>query len=105
MQWLRDGLGILATARETGELAAKPIPDQRVYLVPAFTGLGAPHWDSEARAAIFGLTRGATRKEIARAALESVGYQTRDLIARDAGRQPGLRSGDTRIPSFASTGE
>jgi glycerol kinase len=61
-------------------LAASADPSQQVYLVPAFTGLGAPHWDSEARAAIFGLTRGATRKEIVRAALESVGYQTRDLI-------------------------
>ena len=80
VQWLRDGLGILATAPEAGELAAGADPRQQVYLVPAFTGLGAPHWDSEARAAIFGLTRGATRKEIVRAALESVGYQTRDLI-------------------------
>jgi glycerol kinase len=80
VQWLRDGLGILASAPEAGELAASADPRQQVYLVPAFTGLGAPHWDSEARAAIFGLTRGATRKEIVRAALESVGYQTRDLI-------------------------
>ena len=80
VQWLRDGLGVLATAAEAGELAASADPRQEVYLVPAFTGLGAPHWDSEARAAIFGLTRGATRKEIVRAALESVGYQTRDLI-------------------------
>ncbi len=80
VQWLRDGLGILASAPEAGELAATADPRQEVYLVPAFTGLGAPHWDSEARAAIFGLTRGATRKEIVRAALESVGYQTRDLI-------------------------
>ena len=80
VQWLRDGLGILGSAPEAGELAAAADPRQDVYLVPAFTGLGAPHWDSEARAAIFGLTRGATRKEIVRAALESVGYQTRDLI-------------------------
>ena len=80
VQWLRDGLGIVNHVSETGDLAAKADPDQRVYIVPAFTGLGAPHWDSEARAAIIGLTRGATRKEIARAALESVAYQTRDLI-------------------------
>jgi glycerol kinase len=80
VQWLRDGLGIIGEASETGALAAKADPAQRVYLVPAFTGLGAPHWDSEARAAIIGLTRGATRKEIARAALESVAFQTRDLI-------------------------
>jgi glycerol kinase len=80
VQWLRDGLGIVAQASETGMLAAEADPDQRVYLVPAFTGLGAPHWDSEARAAITGITRGTTRKEFARAALESVAYQTRDLI-------------------------
>ena len=80
VQWLRDGLGVLAAAPEAGELAATADPRQGVYLVPGFTGLGAPHWDSEARAAIFGLTRGATRREIVRAALESVGYQTRDLI-------------------------
>ncbi len=81
VQWLRDGLGILAHASETGDLAARADPSQRVYIVPAFTGLGAPYWDSEARAAILGLTRGSTRKEIARAALESVAYQTRDLLA------------------------
>ena len=81
VQWLRDGLGIVAQASETGDLAAQADPEQRVYIVPAFTGLGAPHWNSEARAAIIGLTRGATRKEIARAALESVAYQTRDLVA------------------------
>src|ERR1700678_939816 len=80
VQWLRDGLGILASAPEAGELGGKARPPPQGYLVPALPGLGAPHWDSEARAAIFGLTRGATRKEIVRAALESVGYQTRDLI-------------------------
>ena len=80
MQWLRDGLGVLAAAAESGEMAANADPRERVYFVPAFTGLGAPHWDSEARAAIFGLTRGVARNEIARAALESVGYQTRDLV-------------------------
>src|ERR1700683_2890110 len=81
VQWLRDGLGIIASAAESGALAADADPMQRVYLVPAFTGLGAPHWNSEARGAITGLTRGAGRKEIVRAALESVAYQTRDLIA------------------------
>jgi glycerol kinase len=81
VQWLRDGLGIVASAAETGALAATADPSQRVYFVPAFTGLGAPHWNSETRGAITGITRGATRKEIARAALESVAYQTRDLIA------------------------
>ncbi len=80
VQWLRDGLGVVAHASETGDLAARADPDQRVYIVPAFTGLGAPHWTSEARAAVMGLTRGSTRNEIARAALEFVAYQTRDLI-------------------------
>lgn len=80
VQWLRDGLGLIASASETGELAATADPAQRVYLVPAFVGLGAPYWDADARGALFGLTRGTTRKELARAALESVGYQTRDLI-------------------------
>ncbi len=80
VQWLRDGLGIIASAAETGPLAAASDPTQRIYCVPAFAGLGAPHWSSEARALICGVTRGATRKEIARAALESVGYQTRDLV-------------------------
>ena len=94
VQWLRDGLGILATAAEAGELAASADPRQQVYLVPAFTGLGAPHWESEARAAIFGLTRGATRNEIVRAALESVGYQTRDLIEAMRADSRGLWDGE-----------
>ncbi|MBW8270222.1 glycerol kinase GlpK [Caldovatus aquaticus] len=81
VQWLRDGLGLIAEAREAGELAARADPRQAVYLVPAFTGLGAPWWDAEARGALFGLTRGTTRAEIARAALESVAYQTADLLA------------------------
>ncbi len=80
VQWLRDGLGIIATAAEAGTLAAQADPAQEVVLVPAFTGLGAPHWDAEARAAIFGLTRGAGRAELCRAALESVAFQTRDLV-------------------------
>ena len=80
VQWLRDGLGIIGQASDTQPLADKADPQQRLYLVPAFTGLGAPHWDPEARGAIFGLTRGSGPAEFARAALESVGYQTRDLL-------------------------
>src|SRR5208283_467621 len=76
VQWLRDGLGIIATAAEAGALAADSDPEQDVYLVPAFAGLGAPHWRADARCSVMGLTRGATRKELARAALESVGFQT-----------------------------
>ena len=80
VQWLRDGLGIIRTAAEAGELAARADPDSGVVMVPAFTGLGAPHWDASARGAILGLTRGAGAAEIARAALESVAWQTRDLL-------------------------
>ena len=81
VQWLRDGLGIIKDASDTGALAAAADPAQAVYLVPGFTGLGAPHWDAEARGAIFGLTRNSGPAELARAALEAVAYQTRDLIA------------------------
>ena len=80
VQWLRDGLSLVRSSAETGALAAESDPDQAVYLVPAFVGLGAPIWDAEARATIVGITRGTTRREIARAALESVAYQTRDLL-------------------------
>jgi len=80
VQWLRDGLGIIATAAESGALAAAADENQRVYLVPAFTGLGAPHWDAEARGALYGLTRATGPAELARAALDSVCYQTGDLI-------------------------
>jgi glycerol kinase len=80
VQWLRDELKIVKRASETAALAKKADPDQNVYLVPAFVGLGAPHWDSEARGAIVGLTRGTGRAEFARAALESVCYQTADLL-------------------------
>ena len=79
VQWLRDGLGIVAKAADTQALAERADETQRLYLVPAFTGLGAPHWDPDARGAIFGLTRNSGPAEFARAALESVGYQTRDL--------------------------
>ena len=79
VQWLRDGLKIIADAGETQALAEAADPEQELYLVPAFTGLGAPYWDAECRGAVFGLTRGSGPAEIARAALESVGFQTRDL--------------------------
>ncbi|MFB9948149.1 glycerol kinase GlpK [Rhizobium puerariae] len=80
VQWLRDGLGIIERASETGDLAEDADPLQDIYLVPAFTGLGAPYWDAEARGAIFGLTRATGPAELARAALEAVCYQTRDLL-------------------------
>ena len=80
VQWLRDGLGVIRQAGESAALAAAADPGQSVYLVPAFVGLGAPYWDADARGALFGLTRATGPKEIARAVLESVGYQTRDLL-------------------------
>ena len=81
VQWLRDEVGIVEAADRTAAMAAEADPAQDVILVPAFTGLGAPHWDAEARGAMFGLTRGTGPNEMARAALESVGYQTADLMA------------------------
>jgi glycerol kinase len=80
VQWLRDGLKIVKNAAETGALAKLADKNQNVYLVPAFVGLGAPYWNADARGALFGLTRGTTNKELARAALEAVCYQTNDLL-------------------------
>ncbi|MDP9484934.1 MAG: glycerol kinase GlpK [Actinomycetota bacterium] len=80
VQWLRDGLGIIENAAETEELAASLDSNDDVYFVPALVGLGAPHWDSYARGTIVGLTRGSTRAHLARAALESMCYQTRDAV-------------------------
>jgi glycerol kinase len=81
VQWLRDGLAIIRSADEVEALAAS-VPDSGgVYFVPAFAGLGAPHWDAYARGAMFGLTRGATSAHVARAALESIAYQSADLIS------------------------
>lgn len=77
--WLRDGLKIIREAKETQPLAEAADLGQEVYLVPAFTGLGAPYWDADCRGAIYGLTRGSGPAEFAKAALESVGFQTRDL--------------------------
>ena len=80
VQWLRDGLKIIREAKETLPLAAHADPGQDVVLVPAFTGLGAPYWRPDCRGAVYGLTRNSGPAELARAALESVGYQTRDLL-------------------------
>ncbi len=81
VQWLRDGLGLIERADQAGPLAAQADPTQSVFLVPAFTGLGAPHWNPEARGALFGLSRNTGPAELARAALQSVAFQTRDLLA------------------------
>ncbi len=98
VQWLRDGLGIIESARETEELAASLDSNDDVYFVPGLVGLGAPHWDSYARGTIIGITRGTTRAHMARAALESMCYQTRDAVeamAADSGIE---------IPTFKADG-
>ncbi|MBO4365977.1 MAG: glycerol kinase GlpK [Eggerthellaceae bacterium] len=81
IQWLRDELGLIQTAAESEDLARSVSDSGGVYVVPAFTGLGAPYWDAGARGAIYGLTRGAGRAHIVRAALESLAYQVNDLVA------------------------
>jgi glycerol kinase len=93
VQWMRDAMGLIESASETGKLARKADINQDVYLVPAFTGLGAPHWDGDARGAIFGITRATGPAELSKAALESVCYQTRDLL--DAMRGDWQSMGET----------
>jgi glycerol kinase len=91
VQWLRDELGIIDHAHETEALAGSVADNGGAYMVPAFAGLGAPHWDPDARGALIGLTRGTSRAHIVRAALESQAYQTHDLMAAmhsDSGRDP-----------------
>jgi len=95
VQWLRDALKIIAKTSEADELAARADPAEQVYLVPAFVGLGAPHWDAQARAAVFGLTRNSGVAELARAALEAVGYQTRDLLEAMHADWPTAANGTT----------
>ena len=97
VQWLRDGLKIIKTAAETATLAEVAEVAQGVLLVPAFTGLGAPYWRPETRGAVFGLTRNTGPAEMARAALESVGYQTRDLLEAMALDWAGAKGGVLRV--------
>ena len=89
IQWLRDGLGLLEQASDSEELAGEVDHSAGVYVVPAFTGLGAPYWDMYARGAIFGLTRGTTKHHLIRATLESLAFQSRDVLdamSEDAGQ-------------------
>jgi len=101
VQWLRDGLGIIRSSNDV-EALAKSVPDNgNVYLVPAFAGLGAPHWDQYARGVIVGLTRGATAAHIARAALESIAFQSADLLdAMQA--DAGMRLAELRVDGGAA---
>jgi glycerol kinase len=89
VQWLRDGLGIITDAAETDALASSLSGNDGLYLVPAFVGLGAPHWDMYARGLLIGITRATSRAHLARATLESIAYQTRDLVQamRAAGQE------------------
>ncbi len=101
VQWLRDGLGIIRSAAEVGPLAASVPDNGGVYLVPAFAGLGTPHWDPYARGTIVGLTRGSTAAHIARAALESIAYQVVDMLeAMQA--DAGIALGELRVDGGAT---
>ena len=90
IQWLRDAMGLITEARDSAYFASKVKDNEGVYLVPAFTGLGAPHWDMYARGTLVGMTRASGRNHIIRAALESIAYQTEDIlqaISADAGME------------------
>ena len=101
VQWLRDGLGIIEKASDTEPLALSVPDTDDVYLVPAFTGLGAPHWDPYARGTIVGLTRGTNAGHIARATVEAMAFQTKDVIdAMEA--DSGLELGELRVDGGAS---
>ncbi|MDP2240883.1 MAG: glycerol kinase GlpK [Burkholderiales bacterium] len=101
VQWLRDGLGIIKTSAEVEPLAASVTDNGDVYLVPAFTGLGSPHWDPYARGAILGLTRGSTAGHIARAALESIAYQSAEVLqAMEA--DSGIKLSELRVDGGAT---
>jgi glycerol kinase len=101
VQWLRDGLGIIKSSSDVERLAATVQDSGDVYLVPAFTGLGAPHWDPYARGAIVGLTRGTNRAHIARAALESIAFQSADLLTAMQ-RDAGIRLTELRVDGGAT---
>jgi glycerol kinase len=101
IQWLRDGLNIISNAAETESLAASISDTHGVYFVPAFVGLGAPYWDQDARGTIVGLTRGATRAHLARAALEAMAYQTRDVV-ECMQKDSGIKARELRVDGGAT---
>tara|TARA_B100000749_G_scaffold200102_1_gene155940 strand:+ start:74 stop:697 length:624 start_codon:yes stop_codon:yes gene_type:complete len=103
IQWLRDELGLIKTAADTEAIATSLADTHGVTVVPAFTGLGAPHWDMNARGAIVGLTRGANRKHIIRATLESLAYQTRDVV--DAMADSGAMIKELRVDGGAAAND
>ncbi|MXQ09404.1 glycerol kinase GlpK [Alphaproteobacteria bacterium GH1-50] len=105
VQWLRDGLKIIREASETQPMAERADVGQQVILVPAFTGLGAPYWEPESRGAIFGLTRNSGPNELARAALQSVGFQTRDLLEAMRADSPSDMGGVLRVDGGMSASD
>jgi glycerol kinase len=104
VQWLRDGLGLISTSAEIESLAAGVADNGGVFLVPAFAGLGAPHWDPYARGLIVGVTRGTTAGHLARAALESIAYQVDDLLEA-VQRDSGMELSELRVDGGASTND
>ncbi len=104
VQWLRDGLGLIAKAAESEALATSVKDNQGVYFVPAFVGLGAPYWDQDARGTIVGLTRGVTRAHIVRAALEAMAFQTRDVV-ESMQRDSGIKVRELRIDGGATSND
>ncbi|MEM7722470.1 MAG: glycerol kinase GlpK [Pseudomonadota bacterium] len=105
VQWLRDGLKILKDAPQSQAMAEAADPSQQLYLVPAFTGMGAPYWDPDCRGAIFGLVRNSGPEEFAKAALESVGYQTRDLWEAMTADWQGAGGGNVRVDGGMSASD
>ena len=95
IQWLRDGIGLLKDAKQSEKIASELASNNGVYMVPAFTGLGAPYWSADARGAIFGITRDTSPEDFIRAALEAVAYQTNDLISAMA--QDGMRPTNIKV--------
>jgi glycerol kinase len=104
VQWLRDGLGIIRSAPEIEPLAASVPDNGGVYIVPAFAGLGAPHWDAYARGAIFGLTRGATAAHLARATLESIALQSADVL-QAMERDASIKLAELRVDGGAAAND
>ncbi len=104
VQWLRDGLGLIQSSSEVEQLARSVSDNGGIYLVPALTGLGTPHWDPHARGMVIGITRGTTAGHIARAALEGIAYQTRDVLkAMEA--DAGIRVSELRVDGGAAAND
>jgi len=104
VQWLRDGLGIIKTSADVERLALTEPDNGSVYLVPAFSGLGAPHWDPHARGSLFGLTRGTTAGHIARAALEGIAFQVSDVLTAMAA-DSGIPIAELRVDGGATVND